>query len=323
MRDTAKHWLLASYYAASQPVRYALQRRLRRARQLPSAVLFYHRVADKHLTPWTISNHDFRRHIQYLKNNFQIVSLAEQQTRPAQAQSDRPASHKMMVSITFDDGYAENFDDAIPLLLNEGIPFTYFVSSNYILSQKPFPHDLKLGLNLRPNTPEQIRFLADRGVTIGGHTRSHADMGQITSHDEIRNEILGDIRVLEAITGKPIHYFAFPYGDTQHMSQYAIDVLRSAKLKGMCSAYGEFNRPNNDPWHLCRIHGDPGILRLKNWLTLDPRKLRRKKRFPFTFSQPGDAPLTNAVEAAPAPDTIIVPSLTTANLNPIATNMSL
>lgn len=323
MRDTAKHWLLASYYAASQPVRFALHRRLRRARQLPSAVLFYHRVADKHLTSWTISNHDFRRHIQYLKNNFQIVSLSELQAQSHQAQIVPQASHKMMVSITFDDGYADNFDDAIPLLLNEGIPFTYFVSSNYILSQKPFPHDQKLGLNLRPNTPEQIRFLADRGVTIGGHTRSHADMGQITSHDEIRNEILGDIRVLEALTGKPIHYFAFPYGDTHHMSQYAIDVLRGAKLKGMCSAYGEFNRPNTDLWHLCRIHGDPGILRLKNWLTLDPRKLRRRKRFPFTLSQPGDNPLAIATELSSAPDTIAIPHLTTTDLSPITTNVSL
>jgi len=323
MRDTAKHWLLASYYAASQPVRLALHRRLRRAQQLPSAVLFYHRVADKHLTPWTISNHDFRRHIQYLKNNFQIVSLPQLQAQSQHAQTVPQAGHKMMVSITFDDGYADNFDNAIPLLLNEGIPFTYFVSSNYILSQKPFPHDQKLGLNLRPNTPEQIRFLADRGVTIGGHTRSHADMGQITSHDEIRNEILGDIRVLEAITGKPIHYFAFPYGDTHHMSQYAIDVLRGAKLKGMCSAYGEFNRPNTDLWHLCRIHGDPGILRLKNWLTLDPRKLRRKKRFPFTLSQPGDNPVTNAAEPSNTPDTIVIPHLTTTDLNPIPTNVSL
>ncbi|MBL8873574.1 MAG: polysaccharide deacetylase family protein [Planctomycetaceae bacterium] len=304
MRAAAKQLLLASYYAASQPIRFAIRRRLRNTQQLPSAVLFYHRVADKHHTPWTISNKDFRKHIHYLKNHFELVPLSTLQSQNGQA-----ASRKMMVSITFDDGYAENFDHAIPLLLAEGIPFTYFVSSNFILSQKVFPHDAKLGLNLRPNTPEQIRFLADRGVVIGGHTSNHSDMGTITAPEQVRSEILGDIRVLEALTGKPIEYFAFPYGDVNNMSQTAMDVLRSTNLRGMCSAYGEFNRPNTDLWHIRRIHGDPGMIRLKNWLTLDPRKLRRKKQFPFTFgplgtSQPNPNQMLEAI-----PDTVVIPPI--------------
>lgn len=308
MRNTAKNLLLASYYAASQPVRYALNHRLRQTKQFPSAALFYHRVADNHPTPWTISNRDFRRHIQYLKNNFDLVSLAT-----LQAQTGHQTGNKMMVAITFDDGYADNFDQAIPLLLQEGIPFTYFVSSSYILSQQPFPHDVKLGLKLSPNTPEQIRFLADRGVSIGGHTKSHADMGLIGSPDAIRSEILGDIRVLEALTGKHVDYFAFPYGDIHNMSQAAIDVLRATNLKGMCSAYGEFNRPDTDLWHIRRIHGDTGILRLKNWLTLDPRKLRRKKQFPFTLNKPLTPPIAEPNESAQTPDSVVIPPLP--NLN--------
>jgi hypothetical protein len=102
MRATAKQLLLASYYAASQPVRFAIHRRLRNTQQLPSAVLFYHRVADSHPTPWTISNKDFRKHIHYLKNHFELVPLSTLQSQTGQA-----ASRKMMVSITFDDGYAE------------------------------------------------------------------------------------------------------------------------------------------------------------------------------------------------------------------------
>jgi hypothetical protein len=120
---------------------------------------------------------------------------------------------------------------------------------------------------------------------------------------------LGDIRVLEALTGKPIRYFAFPYGDLQHMSQVAIDVLREANLKGMCSAYGEFNRPNTDLWHIRRIHGDSGMLRLKNWLTLDPRKLRRKKQFPFAFSPLGKTHTAEGQQQASTPNTIVLPPL--------------
>lgn len=314
MRETAKKMLLASYYAASQPVRYAIRRRLQSHRQLPSAVLFYHRVADTSPTPWTISNRDFAKHIHYLKRHFEVVSLAT-----LQARMNEPSGEKMMVALTFDDGYAENFDRAVPLLLKEGIPFTYFVSSDYILTQTPFPHDTKLGLNLRPNTPEQIRFLADHGVTIGGHTRSHANMGQLTATDQIRDEILGDIRVLEALIGSSVEYFAFPYGDVSHMTQAALDILRQAKLKGMCSAYGEFNRPGGEPWHIRRIHGDPGTLRLKNWLTLDPRKLRRRKQFPFSLSTPLATALDKASDSAVSNEPLSMPSLTALTSMPTIT----
>jgi hypothetical protein len=77
----------------------------------------------------------------------------------------------------------------------------------------------------------------------------------------------------------------------------------------MCSAYGEFNRPQTDLWHIRRIHGDPGMLRLKNWLTLDPRKLRRKKQFPFNFPPFGDGLAIRKNEPATTPDTFVIPPL--------------
>ncbi len=106
------------------------------------------------------------------------------------------------------------------------------------------------------------------------------------------------------------------------MSQAAIDILRAANLKGMCSAYGEFNRPDTDLWHIRRIHGDSGILRLKNWLTLDPRKLRRKKQFPFTLAP---LPKTSAIEpneSAQTPDTTVIAPLSNFNGIPITSSIT-
>ncbi len=278
MRSNLKKFLLASYVTASTPIRWGIQSRLRQSGQQPAAVLFYHRVADSHPTPWTIGNKNFKDHVSYLRQNFDIVSLTELQQKIS-----LPNHGRRLVAITFDDGYAENFDQAIPWLVEEKIPFTYFVSTHFVLNQQPFPHDQKIGLNLPPNTPEQIRWLADNHVNIGGHTRTHANLGLISDLKTIENEILGGLEDLRAICNTSIDYFAFPYGDIQNISQMAIDVLRNANLRGICSAYGEFNRPESDLWHIKRIHGDPGMLRLKNWLTLDPRKLRRKRRFPFSL----------------------------------------
>ena len=278
MPSSARNLLLASYYLASQPIRAAIHYCLKRKKQLPSPVFFYHRVADDGATPWTISNANFKQHILYLKNNFDLVSLPEVQTRLRKGESDR-----ISVAITFDDGYASNFDHAIPWMLENNIPFTYFVSTAYSLTQSPFPHDQKLGFSFQPNTPAQIRQLAESGVILGGHTRSHADIGKLTNSEQIEEEIIGGIRELEDISGIRIDYFAFPYGDIRNISQASINCLRRNGIQGICSAYSEINWPGKDPWHIKRIHGDTGMLRLKNWMTLDPRKIKRKRRFPFEY----------------------------------------
>jgi peptidoglycan/xylan/chitin deacetylase (PgdA/CDA1 family) len=278
MPSSARNLLLASYYLATQPIRAAIHYRLKRKKQLPSPVFFYHRVADDGATPWTISNANFKKHIQYLKSNFDLVSFPELQARLRKGEGDRIA-----VAITFDDGYASNFDHAIPWMLENNIPFTYFVSTAYSLTQSPFPHDRKLGFSFQPNTPAQIRQLAESGVTLGGHTRSHADIGSLTDLEQIEEEIIGGIRELEDMSGTRIEYFAFPYGDIRNISQASINCLRRNGIQGICSAYNELNWPGKDPWHIKRIHGDCGMLRLKNWMTLDPRKLKRKRRFPFEY----------------------------------------
>jgi hypothetical protein len=50
-------------------------------------------------------------------------------------------------------------------------------------------------------------------------------------------------------------------------------MARDAGYRGVCSAYGGYNFPGDDAFHLQRIHGDAEMIRLKNWITMDPRKL--------------------------------------------------
>ena len=70
-------------------------------------------------------------------------------------------------------------------------------------------------------------------------------------------------------SGKPIRYFAFPYGLHANLNAEAFRLARRAGYQGACSAYGGYNWPGDDHFHLQRIHADPEMLRLKNWLTSD------------------------------------------------------
>jgi len=272
--DNIKTPMLGLYYLATLPQRQHAAAKRETKRQVPVIVLFYHRVADEDPNGWTISNARFLAQIEWLQQRFEIVTLEEGQRRIAAEQNDRPT-----VCLSFDDGYADNCTTAIPWLLEHDVPFTYFVTSNHVQSGEPFAHDVECGRPLAPNTVEQLREMAQAGVEIGAHTRTHADLGKMTAEEELYDEIVGSKRDLESLIDCPIRYFAFPFGLPENLSTEAFRVAFQAGLWGVCSAYGGYNLPGDDSFHLQRIHGDPEWSRFRNWLTVDPRKFNRKRKF--------------------------------------------
>jgi peptidoglycan/xylan/chitin deacetylase (PgdA/CDA1 family) len=276
--STWKTCVLGAYYCASLPARRRAATERAAQQTEPVRVLFYHRVADELPNDWTMSTAAFAEQIRWLCTRFELVTLAEAQRRIRAGRNRIPTA-----CITFDDGYADNMRFAVPLLLNHNIPFTYFVSTNFVLGNKPFPHDERANQLLTPNTPGQLRELAANGVEIGAHTRSHADLGTTSSEKQLTDEIVGCKRELERTIDREVRYFAFPYGRQANLSAQAFRVAYEAGYAAACSAYGGYNFPGDDPFHLRRIHADPELIRLKNWLTVDPRKLRQHRDF-----EPGD-----------------------------------
>src|SRR5687767_14220536 len=110
--DSIKRSLLSAYYHASLPERRVVNAHLARRGRAPVHVLFYHRVADEPSSMWSLSNDAFSEQIEWLRESFDLVSLDEAQRRIRSGVNRRPA-----VSITFDDGYADNCEHALPLLV--------------------------------------------------------------------------------------------------------------------------------------------------------------------------------------------------------------
>jgi peptidoglycan/xylan/chitin deacetylase (PgdA/CDA1 family) len=272
MKEQA-HWLYRRITASS---RQRLLSSLRELGHVPIGILFYHRVAKRPLTPWTIRPEDFVRQLDWLQANYDVVSLEEAQRRIQASFCDRPT-----VSITFDDGYAENAEFAIPELTRRGLPATYFVATEFVRTGRHFPHDIQAGTPLEPNTIAELRDFAARGIEIGAHTKHHVDLGALHNPDEIREEIVGSVQDLEGWINQPVRYFAFPFGLPQNTSQAAVDVIAETGLKAFCTAYGAWNWPEESGFHLKRIHADPGLETLKNWLTYDSRKLHDTRNLPF------------------------------------------
>ena len=277
-----------AYYHASRPWRAWYCRRAAAEGRLPLPVLFYHRVADDRANSWTISTAGFASQIDWLAEHCELVGLDELQRRLRQVDSRRPA-----VSITFDDGYAENCVEAIPMLVRRKIPCTYFVTLRNVLRGDPFPHDVARGDRFPPNTLDQLRAMAESGIEIGAHAYTHCSLGDISDPKRLAKEIAYSGRALQDLLGRRIRYFSFPFGLPENLSPLAFQTARWAGYDAVCSACCGYNHPGADAFHLRRFHADDGLARMRNWTTIDPRKL-----WSATACSPADS---TPFETAPQP----------------------
>ncbi|MGB7346507.1 MAG: polysaccharide deacetylase family protein [Pirellulaceae bacterium] len=259
------------YRRATLPYRWWAANLARQNRQTPLMMLYYHRVADRDPVAWSMTNAQFRKQIDWLQQNFDMVSMDELRRRMANGNS-RPVIH-----LTFDDGYAENCDEALPLLIERNIPCTYFVTYDHIVHQRPFEHDAKGGFDFPVNTVAELKDLASQGIEIGAHTRTHPNMGEVHELADIYDQIVTARRELSAVLELPIRYFAFPFGMKANLNHAAAAMARADGIEAVVSAYGGYNTPGDDSFHLQRCHGDPELERIRNAVTFDPRHVRKVK----------------------------------------------
>jgi peptidoglycan/xylan/chitin deacetylase (PgdA/CDA1 family) len=260
------------YYAATLPYRWWARRVAEAAGRAPVVVLAYHRVADDRANPWTISNRMFARHVDWLAERFDVISLVEAQRRLRIGDNSRTA-----VCITFDDGYAENCHQAIPLLIRRRIPCAYFVTLANVLDGSAFGHDVALGKPLLPNSVEQLRAMAGAGIEIGSHCYEHVDLGRVTDRHDLERQVVTARERLQKLVGCPVRYLAFPFGRYVHLSPRAMDMAYEAGYEGVCSAYGGYNFPGDEPFHLQRTPIDDSLWHLKNCASVDPRKIHVRR----------------------------------------------
>jgi peptidoglycan/xylan/chitin deacetylase (PgdA/CDA1 family) len=263
-----KRLLLTLYYHGSYPLRRQNLRRAAGRGRVPVMVLFYHRIADDRASAWTLSHRMFFRQMRWLRARFELVSLAEARRRILQGTNCRPC-----VSITFDDGYADNCREAIPWLIEQQIPCTCFVTLQNVLDGQPFVHDFAQDDPPLPNTLEQLKAMAAAGIEIGAHTYTHPDLARITDRRKLHYEVVSAGEDLQRAIGRPVRYFAFPFGQPDNLSREAFEMARQAGYEAVCSGYGGYNFPGGDAFHLRRIPADQQMIRLKNWTTVDPRKV--------------------------------------------------
>lgn len=116
------------------------------------------------------------------------------------------------IAVTFDDGFQNVLQNALPVLVAKSIPATFFIATGYLGKKPGWIFDPK-----NPNadevllTEEQLIGLPDNLITIGSHTVTHLHLDDV-DEDVVVKEIFDSKKRLEEILHRQITSISVPYG---------------------------------------------------------------------------------------------------------------
>ncbi|MET8943904.1 polysaccharide deacetylase family protein [Streptomyces sp. NPDC004542] len=211
-----------------------------RSRPVPW-VAMYHSVGDCSDDPYriTVSPQRLDQQLAWLhRRGLRGVSLRE-----FFAARDRGQGRRL-VGLTFDDGYADFLEHALPALRRRNCGATLFVLAGRLGGVNSWD---PLGPRKPLLTADGVRRAAAEGVEIGSHGLMHRDLTQVDA-DVLRAEAVDSRALLTELTGTPVDGFCYPYGT---VDRRAVDAVREAGYTYACAIDPG---PLTGPHALPRLH---------------------------------------------------------------------
>jgi peptidoglycan/xylan/chitin deacetylase (PgdA/CDA1 family) len=214
-------------------------------------VLMYHKVGDppegSRLKKLWVSVEEFRWQMDYLKRHgYAALTLRGVADLLAGGRPLPPNG----VAITFDDGYHNNLEKALPVLNAFGFPATIFIVVNAV-GRDNFWHDPANEIRLPMLSWENIATLRDAGWDIASHTLNHPRLTRL-SLEEAKREIVESRRILGEKLGVAPISFAHPYGDGADHLDIRL-LIQDAGYQTACSVHRGKANVSASPYCLKRI----------------------------------------------------------------------
>lgn len=147
-----------------------------------------------------------------------------------------------VVVLTFDDGYRNFFESALPVLSQQGFAATVFLVSGHIGGRNDWETPPQR-LGSHPILSwQQAAEMSDAGIEIGSHTKSHPDLRHLPV-EKIEYEIRASKEEIENHIGGPVQSFAYPFGSFNNES---LDIV-SRNFSAACTT--SLRRAKADPFH--------------------------------------------------------------------------
>jgi len=180
----------------------------------------------------------FASHLDWLAENCDVVSLEQLVRRAAgstHADSGRPA-----VAITFDDGYADNYEYALPLHATRNLTAAFFLTTGLIEKESDVLARTQMlrrsGYeDIRPLEWEHVRSLHSAGMEIGAHTWSHPNLAGL-SREAAYDELRTSKDVIEQRIGAPVRSLAYPFGKPKrHFTDETVALAEELSYDYACA----------------------------------------------------------------------------------------
>ncbi len=208
-------------------------------------ILMYHYIsplpadADAIRQDLTVIPERFEAQLAYLKEaGYTSITLFDLYAalRGEQILPDKP------IVLTFDDGYADAYDIAFPLLQKYGFTGTFFVIANVV--EGGVPGYL---------TWEQARRMAEAGMSIQSHSLDHVDLRE-RSADFLKHQLEGSRALIEARVGHPVRFFCYPAGRYDNATVCALE--RAEYWGAVTTAWGQTHTLRQRyTWSRLRVRG--------------------------------------------------------------------
>ena len=243
-------------------------------------ILLYHSIADT-VAPdyrrWAVTPAAFAAQLAYLRQEgyhaLTVTELAHCVTTSPAALPAKP------VVITFDDGLADFYTNALPLLRTYGFPATLYITTGYVEGKSQWLAAVGEGERAMMSWA-QIAELSAHGIECGAHTHSHPQLDTLPRL-QARYEIVHSKRLLEEKLGRPVTSFAYPHGYHDKAVQ---QMVREAGFIAACGVKDAISRPDDDRFALARmiVAGDTTLPQFAKLLTSHGVALAPKGERPIT-----------------------------------------
>ncbi len=230
-------------------------------------VLTYHRVNPSHPGDrLTVSPAAFEAQMEILASEHRVVGLASAlEELSADGQERAPA-----FAVTFDDGYRDNYQYALPVLERYRIPATFFLVSANLGSPRSINRYEGCCDEDGSLSADEAKELLHRGHDIGAHGRTHSSLASLPRAEALE-EIVDSRDSLEGELGRRPELFCYPRGSENEAVRR---MVADAGFTAAVTVYPGANGRNRDPYALTRteVSGDDDLddFRLKLAGVFDP-----------------------------------------------------
>jgi len=219
-------------------------------------VLMYHKVNDLEGNSVTVPVSQFEEQMAQLGElGYTAISLDDVLAHYL----DRKPLPPQAVLITFDDGYSDNLENAVPILQRYGYPAVLFVPIGYLGGGRPLPHDEHLaarGIVNRTLGWSDLDELERAGVRVESHGIGHRPLADLEVDEAAREITLSKLRLEDAL-GRPVRAFAYVKGSEAHYRPVHLSLLRQAGYDVAFTSISGGNGPRTDPLQLHRYNVEP------------------------------------------------------------------